>query len=47
MRARSSRPETSSPAPAVVEQIDTTTLIHPGHRASVDEFGNLLVSVGG
>ena len=33
--------------PAVVEQIDTTTLIHPGHRASVDEFGNLLVSVGG
>jgi N-methylhydantoinase A len=33
--------------PAVVEQIDTTTLIHPGQRARVDEFGNLLISIGG
>ena len=33
--------------PAVVEQIDTTILIHPGDRARTDEFGNLLISVGG
>jgi N-methylhydantoinase A len=33
--------------PAVVEQIDTTTLIHPGQKARVDELGNLLISIGG
>jgi N-methylhydantoinase A len=33
--------------PAIIEQIDTTTLIHPGQQAQVDEFGNLLISVGG
>jgi len=33
--------------PAIIEQVDTTTLIHPGQRAEVDEFGNLLIFVGG
>lgn len=30
--------------PAVVEELDATTLIHPGYRASVDAPGNLLLS---
>ena len=30
--------------PAVVEEMDASTLIHPGFRADVDNFGNLLIS---
>jgi N-methylhydantoinase A len=30
--------------PAVVEEMDSTTLIEPGFTARVDEYGNLLVS---
>ena len=33
--------------PAIIEQMDTTTVVHPGQRLEVDEFGNLLISVGG
>jgi N-methylhydantoinase A len=29
--------------PAVVEQLDSTTLIHPGQRAEVDDLGFLLI----
>jgi N-methylhydantoinase A len=29
--------------PAVVEQLDTTTVIYPGHQAVVDAYGNLLL----
>ena len=29
--------------PAVVEEIDSTTVVHPGYRALVDRFGNLLI----
>ena len=29
--------------PAVVQELDSTTLLHPGYRAEVDEFGNLLI----
>ena len=29
--------------PAVVTEMDSTTLILPGHQAQVDEFGNLLI----
>ena len=29
--------------PAVVEEMDSTTLVHPGYRAEVDPFGNLLI----
>ena len=27
--------------PSVVEEVDSTTVIHPGYRAVVDRFGNL------
>lgn len=33
--------------PAIIEQIDTTVVIHPEQRVEVDELGNLLISVGG
>ncbi|MSP11632.1 MAG: hydantoinase/oxoprolinase family protein [Chloroflexi bacterium] len=29
--------------PAIVEEFDSTTVIHPGYRAQVDRFGNLLI----
>jgi N-methylhydantoinase A len=29
--------------PAVVEELDATTLIHPGYQATVDQHGNLVV----
>jgi N-methylhydantoinase A len=32
--------------PAVVEQLDTTTIIHPGQTAGVDDHGNLLITTG-
>jgi len=31
--------------PAIVEQLDTTTLLEPGDRARVDPMGNLLIDV--
>ncbi|MCY4475194.1 MAG: hydantoinase/oxoprolinase family protein [Chloroflexi bacterium] len=30
--------------PAIIEEVDSTTVIHPGYRADVDEFGNLFLS---
>ena len=33
--------------PAIVEEMDSTTLIHPGFRAEVDRYGNLLIGPGG
>lgn len=32
--------------PAVIAQMDATTLLHPGDRARADGFGNLMVEVG-
>ena len=32
------------PGPAVILQTDTTTVIHPGHAGSVDEYLNILIS---
>jgi N-methylhydantoinase A len=32
--------------PAVVEEFDSTTVIHPGFQAQVDDFGNLLLGRG-
>ena len=29
--------------PAIIEEVDSTTVIHPGYRADVDEFGNLFL----
>jgi N-methylhydantoinase A len=34
------------PGPAIVEEFDSTTVIHPGYNATVDLFGNLLVTAG-
>ncbi|MDA0674927.1 MAG: hydantoinase/oxoprolinase family protein [Proteobacteria bacterium] len=31
--------------PAIVEEMDSTTVIHPGFRAEVDRYGNLLIRV--
>ena len=33
--------------PAVVEEPDSTTIVHPGCRAEVDKFGNLILSGSG
>jgi N-methylhydantoinase A len=33
--------------PAVIEQLDATTVIEPGDRAAIDPLGNLLVAIGG
>ena len=33
--------------PAIVEQLDATTVIEPGDRARVDALGNLEITVGG
>jgi N-methylhydantoinase A len=33
--------------PAVIEQLDATTIIEPGDGVSVDRLGNLLVAIGG
>jgi N-methylhydantoinase A len=30
--------------PAVIEELDATTLVHPGYQATVDQYGNLVVS---
>ena len=32
------------PGPAIVEEFDSTTLIHPGYEARVDKYGNLLLT---
>jgi len=29
--------------PAIVEQLDPTTLIHPEQEATVDEYGNIII----
>ena len=33
--------------PAIVDQLDATTVIPPGHKARVDEFKNILMETGG
>ncbi len=31
--------------PAIVEQEDSTTVIHPGQSAQIDPFGNIIIEV--
>jgi len=31
--------------PAIVEQLDTTTVIHPEQQATVDDYGNLILAL--
>ena len=38
--------EASKRRPAVVVQLDTTIIIHPGQRATVDDHTNLLIATG-
>ena len=35
----------ASTGPAIVEQLDCTTVVEPGNRVEVDPIGNLIVSV--
>jgi N-methylhydantoinase A len=39
-------PGSSLTGPAVIEQIDCTTVIEPGQTAIVDDDGNLLITIG-
>lgn len=39
-------PGASFEGPAIVEQVDTTVIIHPGQTVRVDKFGNLLIETG-
>ena len=31
--------------PAIVEQLDSTTVVYPGQQALVDDYGNLIISI--
>jgi N-methylhydantoinase A/oxoprolinase/acetone carboxylase beta subunit len=33
--------------PAIVEQMDSTTVIHPGQDARIDGFGNIIIEING
>jgi N-methylhydantoinase A len=33
--------------PAVIEQMDSTTVVHPGQNAHIDRFGNIIIEIGG
>jgi N-methylhydantoinase A len=39
-------PGTAITGPAIIEQVDTTTVVHPGQSILVDRFRNLIISVG-
>ncbi len=39
-------PGTTFEGPAIVETKGTTTVVHPGNRLSVDDFGNLVIAIG-
>ena len=45
LRRESLGPESTLEGPAVIEQLDTTTVLPPGFRAAVDDAGNLIVDV--
>jgi N-methylhydantoinase A len=31
--------------PAIIEQMDSTTVVHPGHDAQIDRFGNIIIDI--
>ena len=41
------RPGAEFVGPAVVEQLDATTVVHPGDRARMDAHANLHITLGG
>ncbi len=36
-------PEAEIPGPAIIEQADTTTIIHPGQTGRLDPTGNIII----
>jgi N-methylhydantoinase A len=40
-------PGTSLTGPAVIEEPDSTTIVHPGDRVEADPSGSLLITIGG
>ena len=40
-------PGTALEGPAIVEQLDSTTVVEPGDRVTVDPLGNLIIDVSG
>jgi N-methylhydantoinase A len=32
--------------PAIIENVDSTTVVNPSDRVSIDEYGNVHISVG-
>ena len=33
--------------PAIIEQMDSTTVVHPGQNAQIDRFGNIIIDIRG
>ena len=33
--------------PAIIEQMDSTTVVHPGQTAQIDRFGNIIIEING
>jgi N-methylhydantoinase A len=33
--------------PAIIEQMDSTTVVHPGMEAHIDGYGNIIIEIGG
>ena len=33
--------------PAIIEQMDSTTVVHPGQQAEIDRFGNIIIEING
>jgi N-methylhydantoinase A len=33
--------------PAIIEQMDSTTVVHPGQEARIDGFGNIIIEING
>lgn len=40
------RPGASVNGPLIVEQLDTTTVVHPGMSLDVDQWGNMIIQIG-
>ena len=45
LRRESLAPGRTLAGPAVIEQLDTTTVLPPGFRATADDAGNLIIDV--
>ena len=46
MTARDCAPGTTISGPAVIEHPGTTIVLHTGHKARIDEFGNTRIASG-